>query len=325
MTEPRFRFHAGRPRNRRIYHTVVIGSLAALTLLLSWGVVPRINPITKDLLIGEHQLTPDQWQRLIHRRDVILGLTWQFATSGSTMVLDATFNTASNNIYCIGAGAAGGNAANPNGGGGGGGGAFATRANYSAVGANGTVDIIVGTGNTTFDTVNTASKIIAVAGTAASGTSGAAGGAATSCTPTSGAFSGGAGANAHGTNSGTGGGGGGAAGQSGAGGAASGNVGGTGDNGNTAAGVAGTNFQVSPAFGSGGGANSASNNGLNYGGGGSGSNGSGGSGVGGAGANGLIAISWTPAATITTIPSNFDDAGNYLIADNNRPMMIGYH
>jgi hypothetical protein len=309
----KIQFVLGRPRNRRLYHTVVIGSIAALSLLLSWGVIPRINPISRDLLIGHHQLTSDQWKQLLDRHDVILGLSWAFATSGSTLTLDPTFNTASNNIYCIGAGRGGANGAGATGGGGGGGGAFATLANYNLNGPNASVGIQVAGANTIFDTTNNA--VIAVQGAAGSGATGGTGGAAASCTPSTGAFSGGTGgASGSGLD---GGGGGGAAGPNGngnngsAGITTNGGNGGSGDGGVGGSGGAagscspsgggGTEWSASPNRGSGGGGGGGATGIAAAGAGGAyGAGGGGGSKTslqtGAAGTGGLIAVSWTPAS-----------------------------
>lgn len=271
-------------RHGATYRSLIIGSVAALTLLLSWGIVPRINPITKEFLIEDHALTYRQWNDLLDRHDVILGLTWQFGTTGSTLTLGVGFNTASNNIYTIGAGAGGVVGTSCTGGNGGGGGAFATIANYSTHGAGFAVPIQVGTSDSWFSANTT---VLAKAASTNTG-----GLLSTSVGTTK--FAGGNGLVTTSCNFG-GGGGGGAAGLHGAGGNASlPHGGGTGDSGNTAAGANGTQFDAS--HGSGGGGAGGNNclsgtNGGSYGGGGGG--GGYNLGAAGAGFQGLIAVSYT--------------------------------
>lgn len=269
------------------YRTLIIGSVAALTLLQSWGVAPHINPVDKSVLIPDAALTYRQWNDLLDRHDIILGLSWQFATNSSGLLLNSDFNTANNNVYCIGAGGAGQHSQCCFAGGGGGGGAFSTIANFSTHGAGFTVSTQCGTGDTWF---NSSGTILAKAGQAATCSAGQGGFSISGVGTTK--FSGGNGANG----AGPGGGGGGAAGVNGAGGNGStGGVGGTGDSGNTAASANGTQFDATHGSGGGGaGGTGASAGGVggSYGGGGGGGGNS--SSTGGSGFQGLIAVSYTP-------------------------------
>ncbi len=228
------------------------------------------------------------------------------ATGSNSWAVPADWNNADNQIECIGGGASGsggstafgGTAAN-----GGGGGAYATAFNVSLT-PGGTASYTINAGADT----NFASVCIAKAGV------GTTGGQAASCTPSSGAFKGGNGGVGGGANQwhGGGGGGGGAAGPSGAGsnGGNGGSAGTPGSIGGAGGGPAGAGSWSTPsaagpgAGGSGGGAqstpsqgNAGSAGGL-YGGGGGG----GGKrynvniGAAGAGRQGIIRISYTPAA-----------------------------
>lgn len=274
------------------YRSLVIGSVAALTLLLSWGVIPRINPITKEFLIPDDALTYRQWNDLLDRHDIVLGLSWQFGTSGATLTLASDFNTASNTINCIGSGAGGTGGTTSFGGNGGGGGAYAAINNYSTHGAGFAVSIQVGTGDTWFDSSSTV---------LAKGASGQTGGLVASSIGTT-KFSGGNGVPGIGCN--YAGGGGGAGGPHGAGGTVPGAAdGGSGDAGRTAGGIVaagGNGTQFDATHGSGGGGSGGVSGGTGFAGGSYGGGGGGGaqtcvgSSNGGAGFQGLIAVSYTP-------------------------------
>src|SRR5712691_941815 len=302
-------------RDRIRYASLALGA-GALGWLAWHGVFPERNPVRPDeYIIAEDQIDPHQWQRFLSRQDVILALTFVFATAGPTTTLPADFNTASNQINAIGSGTGGlgGAAASGCAGGAGGnagaGGAFAQIVNYSGHTAGQAVNVTVGAGDTVFDTT---AILLAKAASVATG-----GQASASVGTTK--FSGGNGGSASGSGpcsgGGGGGGGGGAAGPHGIGSngangiSDSGGAGGAGDAGNTAAG--GNGRRVDATHGSGGGSagggggavcasGSAGGNAGRYGAGGGGGGGSGlGGGGGGAGGNafqGLIAIGYTPAS-----------------------------
>ncbi len=296
----------------RIHHNVryvcFCASAAALLWLAMAGIIPIKHPFRpNEYLIDTSAHSPRTLRNFFRREDVILALTWAFATAGPSLVLPADFNTASNQINGIGSGTGGVGAVGINGGNGGAGGAFAQRINYNGHSAGQTVNCTVGAGDTIFDT-----SLILLAKAASGSTGGAAGSSVGTTT-----FSGG--------NGGTivtcpclfstGAGGGGAGGPHGNGnnGANSnlgappvaGASGGSADAGNTAANANGTQFDSNHGGGGGGdgGGVDASSHGLNgnnagsYGGGGGG----GGGGIcirgnGGNGFQGLIAIGYTPAA-----------------------------
>lgn len=316
-----------------ISHNVRYVSFAASAAALLWlahaGIIPTPNPVQPGQYLLETSAHPPRTLRTFFRRpDVIIGLSFVFATAGPTVTLPSDFNINSNTIACIGAGFAGqggqpstggfgGGGPTGAGGVGGGGGAFASISNYSAHGAGAIVNVQVGAGDTWFDTSST---VLAKAST------GQVGGLASSSIGTV-TYSGGNGGNggAGGDSSGNGGGGGGGGGAAGPHGAgnngATGAIpthggGATGDAGNTPANSNGTQFDAS--HGSGGGADGGDGGGFThgtndgasglgggaYGGGGGGGGGGGtssvnGSGNGGNGGNafqGLIAISYTPAS-----------------------------
>jgi hypothetical protein len=211
-------------------------------------------------------------------------------TGTPTWTKDSTWNDSDNKVEVLGAGSGGTNATPgkiPCSGRGGGGGAytylddvnlssFPTTVPYQ-ISAGGPV----GASSPVSTWFATSSTVLATSGSTPA-PSAPVGGAAASCIPSANAFSGGGGPLTC-----AGAGGGGAAGGAGAGAAGvNAGPGGTGNNGGTPANTAGTNFQVSPAFGSGGGGNIDNVGGL-YGGGG---------GRGRAGAQGLIVLTWTPAA-----------------------------
>src|SRR6202030_2647546 len=137
-------------------------SAAALLWLAMAGIIPVKHPFRpNEYLIDTSAHPPRTLRNFFRREDVILALTWAFATAGPTLVLPADFNTASNQINaigtgtgggpgnggvvacCIGSGGAGGNA--------GAGGAFAQIINYSGHTAGQTVNCTVGSGDTVFD------------------------------------------------------------------------------------------------------------------------------------------------------------------------------
>jgi len=250
-----------------------------------------------------------------------------FLTTGTSWTVPAVCNGSNNTIECIGGGAGGGTGASS---GGGGAGAYSKVSDLSlttgniinyAIGAGGAA--ATNGGNTFFNgTSVTASSCGAGGGSTASGQTGGAGGAVGSGT----GYSGGAGGT---TTPATGsGGGGGAAGPNGAGNAGTGGTstsagpGGSGDAGDGGAGGSGvspffgiaggdgTEWQASPAYGSGGGGSGGS---LTVTGGAGGTYGAGGGGAGfggGAGSGGLIVITCnyivatpTPTATATATPT----------------------
>lgn len=264
--------------------------------------------------------------------DTIFALTWIFLTSGTSHTLESDFNTLSNQINAIGSGtggfsgapATGGcNFVNGDGGAGGAGGAFSQIVNYAGHTAGQSVNIQVGTSDTSFDST------AVLFAKAASGSTGGQAASGVGTTKFSGGNGGSGGSHLLG-GSGGGGGGGGAAGPHGAGnnGANGGNAtsvapggggaGATGDAGNTAAGANGSQFgpNASSQFdGSGGGGaggagvpsgpnngNPGSSGGFFGGGGGGGGGGAtncailGSGGAGGGGTQGLIAYSYTPVA-----------------------------
>ena len=278
-------------------------SAAALLWLANAGIVPLRHPLSPDQYLietGAHQ--PRILRNFFRRPDVIIGLAFVFATAGPTITLPADFNVSSNQANAIGAGAPGLAGAGNAGGDGGGGGAFSQVANYSAHGAGQAVNVIVGAGDTTFDTA-----AILVAKAASLLTGGQASSSVGSIKFSGG--NGGLGVTLTGGNSGgAGGGGGGAAGPNGAGnnggdggtgsgaGAGTGSGGGdgaTGDGGNTPRGANGTTFD--PTHGSGGGgdgggpAANGSDGGLYGAGGGGGGNTANGGNFG----PGLVAIGYT--------------------------------
>ena len=313
-------------------------SAAALMWLAQTGIIPIPNPLRAGqylLETGAH--SPRTLRAFFRRPDVIIGLTFVFATAGPTVTLPSDFNINSNTINCIGSGFAGQGGGAATGGGiggggttgaggiGGGGGAFASIANYSAHGAGAVVNVQVGTGDTWFDTSAT------VLAKAASGQTGGQASASIGAVTFSGGNGGSGGpAGDPGGNGGGGGGGGGAAGPHGAGNNGGNGVvlthggGATADAGTTPANSNGTQFDAS--HGSGGGADGGDGGGFShgtndgasglgggaYGGGGGGGGGGGtssvnGSGNGGNGGNafqGLIAISYTPAGA-GSIPRSF--------------------
>src|SRR6202030_2658849 len=101
-------------------------SAAALLWLAMAGIIPIKRPFHKgEYLIDTSAHSPRTLRNFFRREDVILALTWAFATAGPTLVLPSDFNTASNQINGIGSGTggAGGAAGASLGGGGGSGGA----------------------------------------------------------------------------------------------------------------------------------------------------------------------------------------------------------
>jgi hypothetical protein len=287
-------------------------SAAALLWLAHAGIVPQRNPVDPGQYLIETGAHPPLTLRSFFRRpDVIIGLTFVFATVGPTITLPADFNPSSNQVNVIGSGAPGLSGAGNSGGNGGAGGAFAQISNYSAHGAGQAVNVTVGSGDTTFD-----SGAVLVAKAAAGLIGGSAAASVGSLK-----FSGGNGgigiiiSNDPLTGGGAGGGGGGAAGPNGIGNngadgtGAGGGAGAAGDGGNTAGGANGTTFDAT--HGSGGGGNGGNPGGAGSGGGGGGGGGGngsdgglygaggGGAGNGAAGGNfgpGLVAIGYTPAS-----------------------------
>ena len=217
---------------------------------------------------------------------IVSGTSWSgVATDGSNIKVEAI-------------GGAGGDA--------GGGGAYAVKSGIAYTSGNTVSGITIGAGGVNSadgtDTKWNTNVVIAIHGDSVSDQNGGAG---ASCTPSTGAFSGGAGSAS--------GAGGGAAGPNGAGGNASAGTGGTGDNGHGGAGSSsgngspGTEWDASHGSGGGGSSLSSSNGGL-YG---------GGAGQGGTGAQGIIVVTYTPAAVGTIIPvpdsgGIFDMAGGMI-------------
>ena len=281
-------------------------SAAAILWLAMAGIIPIKHPFRpNEYLIDTSSHSPRTLRNFFRREDVILALTWAFATAGPTLVLPSDFNTASNQIDAIGSGTGGaGGTVGNNGGRGGAGGAFAQIVNYSGHSAGQTVNCTVGPGDTIFDT---SLILLAKAGSGQNGGTAAASVGATK-------FSGGNGGNGSlfCNGGGSGGGGGGAGGPNGAGnnggnGTTIGGAGATADAGNTAAAANGTQFgNPGDLRGSGGGGAGGrgtlcvgfpGNNAGFYGGGGGGGGGGFGCGAGGAGGNatqGLIGIGYTP-------------------------------
>ena len=211
-------------------------------------------------------------------------------TTGSpTWTKDSTWNDTDNRVHVVGAGSAGTPASPgkiPCGGRGGGGGAYTYRDDVDLSSFPTTVPYQIGAGGTypggSPDTWFASSSTVLADAAVTPVPSAATGGQAANCIPSANAFSGGGGIVTC-----TGGGGGGAGGPSGAGAAGGPSAaGGTGNGGVTPANTAGTDFQVSPAFGCGGGGN-GSNPGPLYGGGGGATR---------TGAQGLIVLTWTPVA-----------------------------
>ncbi len=262
---------------KRIDHNVrYIGfyaSVAAVLWLAHEGMIPLNHPFRPGGYLLETDPTSVREQKILRtffgRRDVVYALIWQFALGGGSLVLAADFNTADNEIDCIGAGT-GGTAGTPggsvpgctgatggDGGTGGAGGAFAQILNYNLHTAGQTVNLQVGAGDTWFDsntTVLAKAAFGSTGGLAASSIgslkrSGGNGVVGTSGSPGSPPGNGGGG--------GDGGGGGGAAGPAGDGLAGGGTIGGAGDGGNTPHQADGTQFQTSPPRGSGGGGSGA--------------------------------------------------------------------
>ncbi len=305
-------------------------SAAALLWLAHAGFFPTPHPFHKDQYLVESDPTSVREQKTLRaffrRDDVILALTWFFATSGPSLVLPSDFNTLSNQVNAIGAGAGGlGGDASGNGGIAGGAGAFAQIVNYHAHSAGQTVACQVGADVTIFDSV---------AVLLADDANGQFGGLASVCVGTL-KFSGGNGGSGGGPNGtptiggfadqvgGGGGGGGGAGGPNGAGnnGAngdtastnapGAGGAGATADAGHTPGDSDGTQFD--PTHGAGGGGDgglggviggngAAGRNGGRYGGGGGGGGGAGQGASGGNGGNafqGLIGIGYTVAGSAT--------------------------
>lgn len=256
---------------------------------------PQPNPVNgvPGWIVQKEALTKHEWDLVRFRTDVILCLTWFFATSGATLTLPSDFVTSANTVYCIGAGSSA-NSAN-----GGGGGACSYSANYSGHTAGQSVNIQVGSGDTWFDTSTTIKAKVGglpTGGAAASGNGGTRvnGGNGVAGSRGGGGGAGGisAGNNGSGQNGGQG----------------DGSIGGAGGVGGGCAtpGSDGTEFQVSPARGAGGGGaggplcgTSFGGNGGLYGGGAGGYLACACPGGGGIGAQGLIAISYTPVSSVT--------------------------
>src|SRR5260370_19990234 len=94
-------------RDRIRYASLALGA-GALGWLAWHGVFPQRNPVyPNEYIVAEDQLDPHQWRKLFSRQDVILALTFVFATAGPAFTLPADFNTASNQINAIGAGTGG--------------------------------------------------------------------------------------------------------------------------------------------------------------------------------------------------------------------------
>ena len=318
-------------RNGIKYYSILIGSFAAMELLLNAAVnrgfdLPSRHPLYRNQwLVDQRILSHREWRDFSRRLDVLLALTFVPLVSGVSHVLESDFNVNSNTIFGIGSGFAGlgGSAGSSTplggaGGNGGSGGAFASITNYNAHSAGQSVNIQVGASDSWFDST---SVLLAKA---ASPTLGGQASACVGSVKFSGGNGGVGGAGTDPINGGGGGGGGGAGGPSGAGNnGAAGSIpahgaGASGDAGVTPANSNGTEFQVSPAYGSGGGGDGGDGgnmsggfggtpngadgkSGGSYGAGGGG----GGGGRGGAGTNGgnggnafqgLLGIQYSPAS-----------------------------
>jgi hypothetical protein len=174
---------------KRIDHNVRYVAFAASGAALLWlamaGIVPVKHPLRpNEYLIDTSTHSPRTMRNFFRRQDVVLALTFVFATAGPSLVLPADFNTASNQINAIGSGtggAGGGNGSTTGGccpsvvggpgGAAGAGGAFARIVNYAGHTAGQTVNCTVGSGDTVFDT---SSILLAKAGSGSTGGSAAA-------------------------------------------------------------------------------------------------------------------------------------------------------
>ena len=249
------------------------------------------------------------------------GMTRIFITTGTTQwSVPSNWNSANNTIEAIGSGGPGGATDSyGNGGSGGGGGAYNKILNWVGTpGANVNINISSGisyTPGTWFASSTTLFAADGQNGIQHQSSGFVYGGLASSCTPTTYAYSGGTSGYDVGEN-GPGGGGGGAAGPHGVGAngansTSSGGNGGAGDagfggaagTGESSAGGNGTEWNSSPAYGSGGGGGGGSSGGQdgfkggNYGGGGGGGGNNGGANFGGAGSPGLIVITYYPTVS----------------------------
>lgn len=308
-------------RRPRIYYAIG-GGFAAVLALAALGVHIDRKPDTRfvprnSYLVEKDALTASQWNDLLKKKNLFYIASFFPITSGSTATLPSDFNTANNTIHCIGAGAAGSAGVTTTGGIGGGGGAYANILNFSAAGANASVSVQVGSGDTWFFSNTT---VLAKAGSpgTAGGCLAGQGGQSSACIGTT-KFSGGNGSGGtHCTCGGGGGGGGGAAGPNGTGGNGGTPItqhGGAGDNGFGGAGgntvdipgSPGTEWGACPAYGSGGGGGGGIGcafagvgaNGGSYGGGGGGGAG----GTPGTGFQGLIMVQYVSAgASLALMP-----------------------
>jgi len=94
-------------RNGGRYASLIL-SAGALLWLAEHGISPIRNPLRPaEYLIEDRQISQPLFDRLVSRQDVVFCLIYVFVTAGPTVTLPSDFNTASNQIICIGNGAGG--------------------------------------------------------------------------------------------------------------------------------------------------------------------------------------------------------------------------